>query len=96
MFQLNSKEKAEVVANCDHLSRLKYSPNLSYVFTEHGALMAACFLNTSRAIEMSVFIIRAFVKLREMASSNKEIIRRLDELEKRYDAQFKVVFEAIR
>ena len=56
MFQLTKKEKLEVVANCDHLSLLKFSPVLPYVFTEHGAIMAASVLNTPRAIETSIFI----------------------------------------
>ena len=66
MFQLTATEKAEVVANCDHLSKLKYSPSLPYAFTEHGALMVASVLNSPRAVEMSVFIVRAFVQLRQV------------------------------
>jgi hypothetical protein len=54
MFRLTVKEKAEVVANCDHLQKLKFSPSLPYAFTEHGALMAANVLNSPRAVEMSV------------------------------------------
>lgn len=55
----------KVVANCDHLENLKYSKALPYAFTEHGAIMAASVLNTPRAIEVSVFIVRAFIKLRQ-------------------------------
>ena len=62
MFQLSSEEKSELVANCDHLEKLKYSRNLSYAFTEHGAIMAASVLNSKRAVEVSVYIVRAFVK----------------------------------
>lgn len=65
MFQLSRQEKAEVVANCDHLSRLKFSPSLPNAFTEHGALMAANLLNSRHAVAMSVYVIRAFVKMRE-------------------------------
>jgi len=50
MFRLTAEERAEVVANCDHLQRLKFSPVLPHAFTEHGAIMAATVLNTSRAI----------------------------------------------
>jgi hypothetical protein len=71
----------------------KYLP---YVFTEHGALMATSVLNTQRAIEVSIFIVRAFVKLREMIASHKELTKRLDEMENKYDSQFKIVFDAIR
>ncbi|MBK5102463.1 MAG: ORF6N domain-containing protein, partial [Desulfobacteraceae bacterium] len=96
MFQLTTEEKAEVVANCDHLSRLKFSPAFPYAFTEHGAIMAASVLNTPRAIEASIFVVRAFVKLREMLATHKELERKLIPLEETYDEQFKVVFEAIR
>ena len=95
-FQLSSAEKAEVVANCDHLARLKFSPSLPYAFTEHGAIMAANVLNSSRAVAMSVHVVRAFVRLREMIASHEELVKRLDELEARCDEQFKVVFDAIR
>src|SRR6266550_5686530 len=79
MFQLTSEEKAEAVANCDHLRRLKFSPNLPYAFTEHGAIMAANVLNSERAVEASVEIVRAFVRLRQILASNVELSRRLDD-----------------
>src|SRR5882762_193106 len=79
MFQLTADEKAEVVANCDHLRRLKFSPNLPYVFTEHGTIMAANVLNSERAVEASVEIVRAFVRLRQLLASNAELSRRLDD-----------------
>jgi len=96
MLQLTTEEKAEVVANCDHLSRLKFSPALPYVFTEHGAIMAASVPNTPRAIEVSIFVVRAFVKLREVLATHKDLERKIIALEKKYDEQFRVVFEAIR
>ncbi|MBI4654333.1 MAG: ORF6N domain-containing protein [Nitrospirae bacterium] len=96
MFQLSEKEKAEVVANCDHLKKLKFSPTLPYAFTEHGAIMLATVLNSPIAVRASIQIVRAFVRLREMIATNKELAKRLDELEKKYDSQFKVVFDAIR
>ena len=71
----------------------KYRP---YAFTEHGAIQAANVLSSPRAIEMGVFVVRAFVKLRQMLASNAELSRRLDELESKYDRQFKIVFDAIR
>jgi len=58
--------------------------------------MAAMVLNSPLAVDMSVHIVRAFVRLRELIASNKELAKRLDELEKKYDSQFKVVFDAIR
>ena len=96
MFQLTEKEKAEVVANCDHLKKLKYSPVLPNVFTEHGAIMIATILNSPVAVQASIHVVRAFVRLRQMLASNKELAKRLDKLEEKYDAQFKVVFDAIR
>jgi len=92
MFQLSDKEKQEVVAFCDHLSKLKFSPTNPYAFTEHGALMLASVLNSSLAIETSVLIVRAFVKLREILSTHNGLAKKIEELETRYDKQFKIVF----
>jgi hypothetical protein len=70
--------------------------NLPYAFSGHGAIMAANVLNSARAVAMSVHVVRAFVRLREMVAAHKDLVKRLDELETRYDEQFKVVFDAIR
>jgi ORF6N domain len=67
-----------------------------YAFTEHGALMLANVLNSERAARTSVQVVRAFVRLRQMLASNAELARKLATLEKKYDAQFKVVFDTIR
>jgi hypothetical protein len=72
MFQLNKKEKSEVVANCDHLKNLKFSPNMPFVFTEHGAIMLAAVLNSPVVIDASIHVVRAFVKLREILSTHKK------------------------
>ena len=96
MFQLTEREKAEVVTNCYHLVRIKFSPHLPFAFTEHGALMLANVLNGERAALTSVQVVRAFVRLRQMLASNAELSRKLAALEKKYDAQFKIVFDAIR
>jgi hypothetical protein len=61
-----------------------------------GAIMAANVLNSQRAIEASVYVVRAFVKMREVLATHKELVRRLDEMEGKVDLQFKVVFDAIR
>ncbi|MFH0939747.1 MAG: ORF6N domain-containing protein [Planctomycetota bacterium] len=66
MFRLTDEEKIEVVTNCDHLARLKFSPVLPYAFTEHGAIMAANILNSKRAVEASMYVVRAFIRLREV------------------------------
>jgi hypothetical protein len=67
-----------------------------WVYTEHGALMVANLLRSERAVQTSVHVVRAFVQLRQMIATNKDLARRLDELEARYDRQFKMVFDAIR
>jgi len=69
---------------------------LPYVFTEQGVAMLSSVLNSERAVLVNVEIMRAFVKLRQLLASNAELSRRLDELESKYDRQFKVVFDAIR
>ncbi len=97
MFQLN-EEETEVLRSQFATSKAgrggrRYYP---YVFTEQGVAMLSSILNSERAIEVNILIMRAFVKLREMIASNKDLARRLDELENKYDKQFKIVFEAIR
>ena len=97
MFQLTADE-ADVL-RCQIGTSKKGSGGrryLPYVFTEQGVAMLSSVLNSERAVLVNIEIIRAFVKLRQMLSSNAELSRRLDELESRYDKQFKVVFEAIR
>ena len=66
------------------------------VFTEHGAIMAATVLNSEKAVRASVFVVRAFVKLRALLATHKDLARKLEELERKYDAQFGSVFDAIR
>jgi hypothetical protein len=70
-----------------------YNP---YVFTEQGVAMLATVLNSDRAIQVNIEIMRAFVRLRQMLASNAELARKLAAMEKKYDTQFKVVFDAIR
>lgn len=85
IFQLTKGEKSEVVANCNHLRRLKFSLALPYAFTEHGAIMAASVLNTKRAVEMSVFVVRAFVKLWEILRTHKDLAHKLAELDRKVE-----------
>jgi hypothetical protein len=99
MFQLNAKEKNEVVTNCYHLRRLRFSPVLPYVFTEHGALMLANVLNSLNASEMSLSIVRAFVRLREILVANKDLAYKLIELERKigkHDEAIRNIVAAIR
>ena len=71
MFRLSKQEKDEVVANCDHLQNLKYSRTTPHAFTEHGAIMAAGVLNTKRAVEVSILVVRAFVEMGKMISDHE-------------------------
>ena len=86
MFQLSPAEKTEVVTNCDHLAKLKFAKTLPYAFTEHGAIQAANVLNAPRAAEMGVYVVRAFVRLREMLAGSKELAAKLNELEHKVDS----------
>ncbi len=96
MFQLTAEEKQEVIANCDHLEKLKFSRTNPYVFTEHGTIMLANVLNTPIAVETSILIVRAFIKLRELLSTHKGLERKILNLESKYDKQFELIFKAIK
>lgn len=76
-------------------SNLKFSKRVT-AFTEQGVAMLSSVLRSKRAISVNIEIMRTFVKLRQMLESNSELSRRLDNLESKYDRQFKVVFDAIR
>ncbi len=97
MFQLANQDvpvlRSQIVTSSSQHGGRRYLP---YVFTEHGAIMAASMLNSDRAIEVSIHVVRAFVRLREMIATHKDLASKLEKLEKRYDAQFKVVFDAFR
>jgi phage regulator Rha-like protein len=98
MFQLTVEEAAAlrsqfVTLKTGRGQHRKYRP---YAFTEQGVAMLSSVLHSERAIQVNIAIMRAFVQLREMIGSNKGLARRLNELEKKYDSQFRVVFEAIR
>ena len=82
MFRLTAEEKSEVITNCDHLRRLKFAQSLPVAFTEHGAIMAATVLNSPQAVSMSVFVVRAFIQLREHIAANRTILKRLAEIDK--------------
>src|SRR6266699_3333957 len=82
IFQLSAEEKLKVITNCDHLARLKFAKSLPIAFTEHGALMAATVLNSPQAVAMSVYVVRAFSQMREQLAANREILKRLAEIDK--------------
>jgi hypothetical protein len=96
MFQLSERERDEVITICDNLLPLRFARTLPYAFTEQGVAMLSSVLKSKRAIQVNIQIMNTFVTLRRMLADNKELARRLDLLEKKYDAQFKVVFDALR
>jgi hypothetical protein len=99
MFRLTQPEKAELVASYGRLQRLKFAKALPCAFTEHGAIMAASVLNSRRAIEVSVFVVRAFVRIRRILSEHRQLAQRLAQLERRlaeHDSQIVNVVQVIR
>jgi hypothetical protein len=99
IFQLTATEKNEVVANCDHLQNLKFSKALPVAFTEHGALMAASVLNSPPAVAMSVYVIRAFIRLREELMASTTLEKRLAVIEKTlttHDTALREVIQKMR
>ena len=96
MFHLTAEEWDSLRSQSVTLKRGEHRKYLPYAFTEHGALMLANVLSSERAAQTSVQVVRAFVRLRQMLASNAELARKLEALERKYDAQFKVVFDAIR
>lgn len=83
MFQLTAAEKAEVVTNCDHLQKLKYSKALPFGFTEFGAIALANVLASDQAIEMGIHVVRAFVRLRQEAILHQDLAKRLADIEEK-------------
>jgi hypothetical protein len=98
-FQLTRIERDEVVTNCDHLRSLKFSPTRPWAFTEHGAIMAASVLNSARAVEMSIFVVRAFIRLRDLSRNHTELAAKIDALERKvsgHDTDIEDMFDALR
>ena|SRR5438132_1033919 len=98
-FRLTRHEAVRIQRSRSQSVILMRGKNIKYeplAFTEYGAIMVASILNSPRAVEMSIFVVRAFVRLRQVLQSNAELAEKLDALETKCDAQFKVVFQAIR
>lgn len=95
-FRLTRAEQLEVSAFCGHLARLKFAPIPPLAFTEYGAIMAANVLNSQRAVDVSVQVVRAFMTLRSAMAAHRDLAKKIDALEQRYDGQFDEVFEALR
>jgi hypothetical protein len=85
MFQLTKEEKEEVIAKCDNLKNLKFSPHLPHVFTEYGAVMLASVLNSQKAVEVNIQIVRVFIKLRQILMDNTDLRLTIEEIKKKTD-----------
>lgn len=98
MFELSAAENELLRSQIVILKkgRGQHSKYLPYAFTEQGVAMLSSVLNSERAIEVNILIMRSFVKLREMISTHKDLAKKLEDLEQKYDSQFKMVFDAIR
>lgn len=95
MFQLTKEEFKNLIFQFG-ISRWGGTRKLPYAFTEQGIAMLSSVLHSKRAVHVNIAIMRAFVRLRELLASHAELSRKLDELEKKYDKQFAIVFHAIR
>jgi hypothetical protein len=99
MFQLTIIEKEDLVANCDHLTKLKFSPYLPNVFTEHGAVMLASVLNSDRAIAVNIQIVRIFNKMREMMLLHKDLLLEMKKINNKltdHDDKILMIFEYLK
>ncbi|MEI6169359.1 MAG: ORF6N domain-containing protein [bacterium] len=95
-FQLTEAEWRSLRLQNETLKRGKHRKYMPFAFTEHGAIMAATVLNSPQAVQMSVAVVRAFVRLRRMALTVESLARKVVALENKYDASFSAVFDAIR
>jgi hypothetical protein len=101
MFQLTAEEEEGLrcqigISNNDEGQARGGRRYLPYAFTEQGVAMLSGVLRSTRAVQVNIAIMRAFVKLRQMLASNAELARKLADMEKKYDGQFKMVFDALR
>ena len=99
MFRVTKAEKDELVTNCDRFRSLKHSSAMPRAFTEQGVAMLSSVLNSDRAIEVNIAIMRAFVQLRKISSSQKQFAQKLHEIEARlgdHDESIGAIFEAIQ
>jgi hypothetical protein len=96
MFELTENENQALRSQNVTLKRDQHSKYLPFAFTEQGVAMLSSVLNSDRAIQVNILIIRAFTRLREMLATHEELKRRIEARESKYDEQFSVVFEAIK
>lgn len=98
MFQLTKGEKNEVIANCDHLKALKYSPQLPYAFTEYGVVMLSSILNSDLAVALNIHVIKAFVEFRYLPEY-RTIVKKVEQIEQKimiHDDNLRALFQTFR
>jgi hypothetical protein len=98
LFQLSAREKSEVITNCDHLNQLKFAKSMPFAFTEHGAIMAATVLNSRQAVTMSVYVVRAFVQMRDELTANCEVLKRIADIDRtllQHDAGLRDIYRKL-
>jgi hypothetical protein len=98
VFSLSAAEKEKVITNCDQLAHLRFARSLPLAFTEHGAIMAATVLNSPQAVAMSVYVVRAFIRMREQLAANAAILKRLAEIDKtllQHDAALRDIYHKL-
>ena len=99
MFQLTHEEKSELVANCDRFLLMRHTTTPPFAFTEHGAVMLASVLNSERAIQANIQIVRVFTTMREIALRNKDMLLKIEKLEQKmgvHDKEIQVIFDTLR
>ena len=96
MFQLSRKERDEVITICDNLASLKFARTMPFAFTEHGLVMLSSVLNSNRAIQVNIEIVKTFVRLRKMLATQSYLRRKIEVMEEKYDEQFRMVFQVIK
>ena len=99
MIVLDADEWKEVITNCDNLGAIKFSPSRPFAFTEQGVAMLSSILNSERAISVNIQIIRVFIRMRKMIESHKDILKKLEMLEKKdieLDEKVTLIFEYLK
>jgi len=96
MFRLSQEEQESLRSQFVTLKRGQHSKYLSFAFTEQGVAMLSSVLNSERAVQVNIQIMRAFTKLRQMLATHDDLRRKIEEMEQKYDQQFQVVFDAIK
>ncbi|MEW6482501.1 MAG: ORF6N domain-containing protein [bacterium] len=96
MFQMTREEYRALRSHFGTLKRGEHSKYLPYAFTKHGILMLSSVLNSKRAIQVNIQIMRVFTRLREIVITHEELKKKIESMERKYDQQFKIVFDAIK